>query len=273
MVSGFVHSTLRAGTTVEVAAPRGTFVLAEGSEPVVLISAGIGATPVLAMLHVLADAGSQRDIWWLHGARNSAEHPFAAEVRALLTRLPNARTEICYSAPLSTDVPGRDYDHPGHLTAEFLQGLGLPGDGHAYICGPQKFMDDIRSALQTIGFSAAHISTEVFGAGPAITPGIAAAAAVAAHQPVGPPGTGPDITFARSGLTAPWRDDVGSLLEFAEACDVPTRWSCRTGICHTCESGLLSGRVSYEPAPIDLPAEGNVLICCATPRDDLVIDL
>ena len=81
------------------------------------------------------------------------------------------------------------------------------------------------------------------------------------------------MTFTRSGLTVPWRDDATSLLEFAEACDIPTRWSCRTGICHTCEVGLLAGSVAYDPPPIDLPADGNVLICCSTPVADLTIDL
>ena len=134
-------------------------------------------------------------------------------------------------------------------------------------------MDDIRSALEHLGLPPGQIRTEIFGAGPAITPGIAAGPVIAPHPPVGEPGTGPAITFARSGITASWREDSASLLEFAEACDVPTRWSCRTGICHTCEAGLLSGSVGYDPEPIDLPADGNVLVCCATPREDIVIDL
>jgi len=71
----------------------------------------------------------------------------------------------------------------------------------------------------------------------------------------------------------PWRDDVANLLELAEACDVPTRWSCRTGICHSCEAGLLGGAVSYDPQPVDPPADGNVLVCCAVPSDDVVVDL
>jgi ferredoxin-NADP reductase len=273
VVSGFVHSTVQAGAIVDVAAPRGGFVLRDGVTPVMLISAGIGATPVLAMLYALADGGSGREICWLHGARNSAEHPFAAEVRDLLARLPHARAEICYSAPLPTDQAGRDYTRAGRLTAEVLQRLPIATDAQAYICGPQRFMDDIRAALENLGVAPGKIFTEVFGAGAAITPGIAAGPVVPPHQPPGEPGRGPEITFARSGLTARWAGDTGSLLEFAEACDVPTRWSCRTGICHTCESGLLAGSVGYDPPPIDPPADGNVLICCATPREDLVLDL
>jgi ferredoxin-NADP reductase/MOSC domain-containing protein YiiM len=272
-VSGFIHANLRSGATVEVAAPRGNFVLKDGTNPVLLISAGIGATPVLAMLHALAASGSSREIWWLFGARNSAEQPFGAEVLSLLARLPNGRAEVCYSAPLPADLSGGPHLHRGRLDAAVLEQLALPKDGSAYVCGPQAFMDDIRSALEHLGLAPAQIRTEVFGAGPAITPGIAATRAARPHPPAGDPGTGPAITFARSGLTAAWRDDATSLLEFAEACDVPTRWSCRTGICHTCEVGLLAGAVAYDPAPIDLPADGNVLVCCATPRGDVVIDL
>jgi len=273
VVSHFMHTRLRVGATLDVAAPRGRFTLATGDDPVLLLSAGIGATPVLAMLHALVGAGSEREVWWLHGARNSREHPFAAEVAALLARLPHARVEICYSAPLPGDVPGRDYQHAGRLTGDLLAALPIPRGARAYICGPAAFMDDVRAALVGLGLDRARVLTEVFGAGAAITPGIAGGPLVPVHQPRGRPGTGPDVTFARSGLTVPWRDDVGSLLELAEACDVPSRWSCRTGICHTCEAGLLAGTVSYDPPLIDPPADGNVLVCSAQPLEEVVVDL
>jgi len=273
VVSSYVHTHLRVGTVLDLAAPRGSFILEAGKDPVLLVSAGIGATPVLAMLHALADAASTREVWWLHGARHSAEHPFAAEVRSLLNHLPHARSDICYSAPLSTDQIGRDYTHHGRLDGELLRQLAIPSDAHAYICGPQVFMDDVRSALVTLDLDPAKVATEVFGAHTSSTPGIAAAPIIPPHPPAGDPGPGPDVTFARSGLTVPWRTDVTSVLELAEVCDVPTRWSCRTGICHTCETGLLAGTVTYDPSPIDQPADGNVLVCCAAPSADLVIDL
>jgi ferredoxin len=134
-------------------------------------------------------------------------------------------------------------------------------------------MAEMQRALADLGADPSNIHTEIFGSGPASTPGIAAAPAKPPHAPAGEPGTGPEITFARSGLTIPWRDDFASLLEFAEACDVPTRWSCRTGVCHTCEVGLVAGSVSYDPEPVDPAAEGAVLICCAMPQAEVVIDL
>ena len=271
--SQFIHTRVRAGDQLEAAAPRGTFTLRPGQPPVLLISAGVGATPVLAMLHALAAAKSTRDIWWLHSARRRADEPFAAESRALLAALPSAHRHICYSSPGPDDVPGRDYDTAGRLSAPVLAALDLPRDADAYLCGPAAFMADISAALAAGGIDAAHIHTEVFGAGPALTPGIAAVAARRPHPPAGQPGSGPLVAFARSDLSAHWDPGYASLLEFAEACDVPVRWSCRVGVCHTCETTLISGKVRYAPAPVDAPADGDLLICCSQPTEDLVLDL
>src|SRR6185369_4165849 len=93
------------------------------------------------------------------------------------------------------------------------------------------------------------------------------------HPPAGPSGSGPTIEFARSNLAVRWSGDYASLLELAEACDVPVRWSCRTGVCHSCETRLVSGKVAYDPDPVEPPADGSVLICCAQPAEDLILDL
>ena len=271
--SQFIYSRVRAGDVLEAAAPRGTFTLRPGQEPVLLISAGVGATPVLAMLHDLADAKSARDIWWLHGARNRAEEPFAAESRSLLTALASGHRHICYSHPGPDDVLGRDYQTTGRLSPAVLADLNLPRSADAYICGPAGFMADVSAALVGLGVDGSRVHTEIFGAAPSETPGIAAAATRPPHPPAGEPGTGPAIAFARSGLTVPWDPGYASLLELAEACDVPVRWSCRTGVCHTCETGVLSGKVSYAPEPVDDPADGDILICFSQPSGDLALDL
>ena len=134
-------------------------------------------------------------------------------------------------------------------------------------------MADMSAALAAGGIQAGRIRTEIFGPDPAITPGIAPTAARRPHQPAGEQGGGPLVAFARSDLSVRWSPGYASLLEFAEACDVPVRWSCRTGVCHTCETAVMSGTVSYSPDPVDDPADGDVLICCSQPRDDLVLDL
>jgi ferredoxin-NADP reductase/MOSC domain-containing protein YiiM/ferredoxin len=267
--STYIHSRLRAGSEIEVAAPRGTFTLAAATTPVLLISGGVGATPVLAMLHALAAERSQRRVWWLQAAHNGAVRPFAAESAALLARLPAARSLVCLSRP----EPGDDYDSAGRLSAELLRGLDLPPDAEAYVCGPPAFLTDVTAALTAAAVPASRVRIEVFGAQAALTPGIAATPTRQPHPPSGPPGAGPEVSFARSDLAIAWQDGYGSLLDLAEACDVPVRWSCRTGVCHNCESGLLSGEVRYDPEPVDPPADGNVLICSARPRGPVVLDL
>ncbi|WP_433222083.1 MOSC domain-containing protein [Dactylosporangium sp. CS-047395] len=256
--SGFLTTALRPGAELDAAAPRGEFVLEDGTTPVLLLSAGIGLTPVLAMLHHLAARRSARPVWWIHGARTPAEHPLAAEARALLAELPDAHEHVFYSA--ST----------GRLTAARLAELRLPADATAYICGPDAFMADMRTALAAAGVRT--IRTELFAAHAAVNPGLTHVPSRPPHTPEGPPGSGPVVTFARSGVAAPI-PDAGSILDLADACDVPTRWSCRTGVCHTCVTPVLSGGVRYSPQPLEEPAVGTVLICCARPQADLVLDM
>jgi ferredoxin-NADP reductase/MOSC domain-containing protein YiiM len=271
--SAYLHDHLRTGDQLEIAAPRGTFILDRTDAPILLLSAGIGVTPVLAMLHALATDHAERAIWWLHGARSGHEDSFAAEARALLGSLANVHSHVCYSSPGADDREGRDFDSAGRVTASLLAELAPPPDAEAYLCGPATFMGDISAALAAIGLDASRIHTEPFGPAPASTPGIAATPARAPHPPAGRPGDGPTIEFARSDLAVPWSGDYGSLLELAEACDVPVRWSCRTGVCHTCETTLIAGNLDYNPDPVEPPADGSALICCSQPHDDVVLDL
>ena len=271
--STYLHTRLVVGDQLEIAAPRGVFILDRTEAPVLLITAGIGATPALAMLHALAEEHSEREIWWLHGARSSRDHAFAAEARALLASLPNVHAHVCYSRPGPDDLAGRDFDNAGRVTASLLVELAPPRDAEAYLCGPMPFMDEISAGLAAMGIDASRIHTEPFGPAPGLTPGIAAAPARTPHPPAGQPGNGPTIEFARSNLAIPWSSDYGSLLELAEACDVPVRWSCRTGVCHSCETTLIAGTLDYSPDPVEPPADGSALICCSQPRDDVVLDL
>ena len=247
--SGYLHTRLAVGDQLDIAAPRGTFILDQTNAPVLLISAGIGATPVLAMLQALAQQHSDREIWWLHGARNRREHSFAAEARGLLATLSNAHTHVYYSRPDPDDVEGRDFDSPGRLTGSLLAELDPPRDAEAYLCGPTSFMDEISASLAALGIDASRIHSEPFGPAPGVTPGIAATPARAPHPPAGKPADGATIEFARSNLAIPWSDDYTSLLELAEACDVPVRWSCRTGVCHTCETTADRRQSRLQPRP------------------------
>jgi ferredoxin-NADP reductase len=270
----YLYDHVRVGDALDVSSPRGSFILRPGERPVVLLSAGIGATPVLAMLHTLAAARSTRRVWWLHGARDRQHDPFAAEVRGLMDALPHGRSCVCYSRPGSGDKMGEDFDVAGHLSRSVFDQIAVPGEADVYLCGPTRFMAEMKEALAAVGVAAERIHVELFNGSEPITPGVVGAATRAPHLPADDADTGPLVSFARSGIAAHWKASAyQSILELAEACDVPVRWSCRTGVCHTCEGGLVSGEVAYGPEPLDQPADGNVLVCCSRPVRDVVVDL
>ncbi len=276
VVGTWLREHIRVGDTLDASSPRGSFILDSGERPVVLLSAGIGATPVLAMLHALAAAHSTRPVLWLHAARDGEHHPFAAEVRRLMLRLPEGRSYVCYSRPGSGDKLGEDFDVTGHFSRAVFGQAGVPKDADVYLCGPTGFMADMKANLAASGVAPERIHIEIFNGSEPMTPGVVGAATRIPHLPKddADADTGPLVSFARSGIAAHWKASAyQSILELAEACDVPVRWACRTGVCHSCESGLVSGAVAYGPEPLDQPAGGNLLVCCSQPIRDVVIDL
>jgi len=270
--SSYLCTQVRAGDVLDVSAPRGVFTLRPGDNPVVLLSAGVGATPVLSMLHALAAEASERQVWWIHGARNRSDHPFAQESRLLVKQLSHGRSYIVYSRPTAADQLPVDFDASGHVDVALLEKIGVPRNSGFYLCGPPSFLQAMREGLQKWGVAAQNVHMEIFGAMDAITPGVTQVIHTP-HPLQGPPGPGPSVSFARSGVTVPWGPKFASLLELAEACDVPVRWSCRTGVCHTCMTGLIGGSITYNPEPLERPSSGNVLVCCAQPSVDVVVDL
>jgi ferredoxin-NADP reductase/MOSC domain-containing protein YiiM len=269
-VSQWLHSNIHLGSIIEAAAPRGDFHLEAESGPVVLISAGIGATPVLAMVHALAAAKDGRQLWWLHTTHSAESHAFATEVTTLIRSLPDARQYVFYTSADGVD----DFVVRARLDHESISALGLPTDAAVYLCGPPQFMTAMREALVAVGINPARIHTELFGALPPINPGVVASSpATRPHPPTTTAGSGPRITFARSGLTVNWSPAYRSILEFSEACDIPTRYSCRSGVCHTCLTPVIDGTTTYNQPPLEEPAAGTVLICTAIPETDLILDL
>ncbi|MBR0937440.1 MOSC and FAD-binding oxidoreductase domain-containing protein [Bradyrhizobium jicamae] len=270
----YLHHHVQVGDIIDVSSPRGNFFLQSGDRPVVLMSAGIGATPVLAMLHALAEAGATSRILWLHAARDSRHHPFAAEVRRLMRGLSRGRSHVCYSRPGMSDRIGEDFDASGHLSRSVFDEVGMPREADVYLCGPTRFMADMKQALAAYGVAPERVHLELFNGGESRTPGVVGAVIRAPHPLAEDAGAGPLVSFARSGVAAHWDASAyQSILELAEACDVPVRWACRSGVCHSCESGLISGAIAYGPTPLDMPADGNLLICCSRPAGDVVIDL
>ena len=270
--SSFLCNRAREGDLLDVSAPRGSFTLRPSQNPVVLLSAGVGATPVLSMLHALAAEKSQREIWWIYGARNRVDHPFAEESRSLLRQLSRGRGYIVYSRPAAIDQVGADFDAPGHIDTALLERIGVSRNSDFYLCGPSSFLQNMGDGLRNWGVLAGNVHAEIFGSLEAITPGMAPVDHTP-HLPRGPPGSGPPVSFARSGITTAWDPQFGSLLELAEACDVPVRWSCRIGVCHTCMTGLIDGSLTYNPEPLERPAPGNGLLCCSRPNAGVTLDL
>jgi ferredoxin-NADP reductase/MOSC domain-containing protein YiiM/ferredoxin len=270
LVSEYLHEHLLAGDELEVSAPRGTFTLIPGNSPIALISAGIGVTPLLAMLHTLSAEGlaKPREVWWIHGARDGNHFSFRREVERLLKSIQNSRKFFIFSRPSEKDKLGADYDAIGHISGPMIQQLNVPTDSEFYLCGPAGFLHDLSSELTSWGIKPSRIHIETFGGEKFVAP---------MKSEVDSKMTGSEesfrVSFTRSNVIVPWQSRYNSLLELAEAHDIPVRWSCRVGVCHTCESGIIDGRLKYSPEPLEPPAEGRALICCSVPLSDVELDL
>src|SRR6266849_5930187 len=201
----YLREHVQVGDALDVSSPRGSFILQSGERPVVLLSAGIGATPVLAMLYALAAAHSTRQVLWLHAARDGQHHPLAAEVRRLMGALTHGRSYVCYSRPGSRDKMGKDFDATGHLSRSAFDEVGVPQEADVYLCGPTRFMADMKEALGTLGVAPERIHVEIFNGSESMTPGVVGAAKRAPHPPNDDANTGPLVSFARTGIAAHWK--------------------------------------------------------------------
>jgi ferredoxin-NADP reductase/DMSO/TMAO reductase YedYZ heme-binding membrane subunit len=264
-VSEHLHAAVTAGDKLELTGPAGRFVIGETSEhPLVLISAGIGVTPVLAMLESSADRRRERPVWWIHGARSGAEHAFRSETQGHLARLRHGHSHVRYSRPQPRDRLGRDYDAAGRLSGSEILALGVPVDAEFRLCGPAQFVAEVTADLLANGARRERILSESFGG-------------ARAPRPTAPPtcpaaGDGPAIEFSRSGVTTVWDSDFTSLLEVAEAHHVPVASACRIGACHGCRAAVLTGSVRHDPEPVEPPPSGSALLCCAVPETDVVLE-
>jgi hypothetical protein len=163
LASRHLHDRLEVGGVLAARAPAGDFVLACARCPVVLVSAGVGVTPMLAMLHALAQSEREQPVWWVHGARDGAHHALAGEVRRLTEAHPEVRTRVAYSRPGPEDAPGRDYDVAGRVDADLVADFVGAADAHYYLCGPAAFMATVQAGLEERGVPADRIHTESFG--------------------------------------------------------------------------------------------------------------
>ncbi len=265
----YMHERVHDGDILEISAPRGTFTLSEGKGPLVLLSAGVGVTPLLSMLHQVVRRDPDRELWWIHSCRNGDYQAFREEIEILGMQLPAFHRVIIYSSPNESEHRGIDYDIKGHLDLQELQALQLPIQSECYVCGPPGYIQNITDALKIVGIQGNKIRSELFGS----SAESAARGGKVPHLPTENTGQGPLVTFSKSKISFRWHPRFGSLLEAAEACDVPVQWSCRMGVCHRCETGMIDGQITYSPDPLDPPAGGNVLLCCSVPAGSVDLDL
>ena len=267
--SNYFHDQVEPGSELIVRAPRGDFWLdPQVDTPVVLLSGGVGLTPMISMLNSIAAQNAGRTVWFIHGVRHGGEHAMAGHVRRMAATHENVQVHIRYSRPRAQDVAGRDYDGEGHIDLALLKTLLPPAPYEFYLCGPPPFMKSLFLGLLDWGIPERRIHYEFFGPATALQEATRPAAGIVAA------GTAkPQVTFARSGVTAPWDDSMESILELAESQGLHPAFSCRSGICHTCMSRLQEGEVEYTTEPADMPDPGSVLICCSRPRTGVVIDI
>jgi ferredoxin-NADP reductase len=284
--SCFLHDRVAIGNLVEIAPPRGEFVLARDTQrPVILASGGVGLTPLVSMLHALTSE-SEREVHFLHACDDGEVHALRREVDALIASRPGLTARYCYRAPSPADAAAGLHHADGLMTKALLRSWLPLGDYDVYLCGPPPFMANVYSAFRELGVRKDRIRYEFFGPATVLE-------AVAEDAPAAPPaeplpladkpvatietneaGAGLQISFARSQRSAAWDGASDTnLLAFAERLGLDPPFSCRAGICSTCRTNLLQGEVDYVEEPLDPPGSGEVLLCCARPRGPLVLDL
>ena len=270
--SSFFCDVVKEGDILDVKAPAGHFHLdIEKEKPAVLISGGVGITPMIAMAHALIEAGSTRECWFFFGARNSDEHMLRAETLALAQKYPNLKLHVCYSRPGPKDVLGRDYQHEGRVTVELMKSL-LPSQNYNfYLCGPGPFMESITSDLYDWGVPDGQIHFEAFGPASVKRKAKADTGHTLAPLPAATAVTF-EVAFAKAGKKAHWSPDFTSVLDAADACGVRIDAGCRAGTCGSCLGAIKSGQVEYLSAPGAEPEPGSCLACICRPKGALVID-
>ena len=264
LASNYFHDSLNENDIVDVKAPSGNFYInMDAKTPVVLLSGGVGITPVLSMLNALVEIESQREIWFFLGVRNRKEHVMKEHLESVAKENPNVNLKICYSRPDESDKRDEDYHVEGRVTVDTLKSFLASNNYDFYMCAPPPMIKDLRENLAEWGVPKANVHFEAFGA-----------ATVKKIKPDSDKDTATkiDIRFAKSGKTLPWDPNLTSLLEFAEKNGIPLDSGCRAGNCGTCLTAITNGEVTYLVDPGSPPEAGSCLTCISIPKSDLTLD-
>lgn len=272
--SNYLHDSIGVGDVLTADGPRGDFVLDEASDrPVVLLSGGVGLTPMVAMLHRLA-RHSDRRVLFLHACDNGDVHALRDEVLQLIAQRPGLSTHFCYRQPSEADRAKGGFDSEGFVTRDILQSLLCLDDYEFYLCGPPPFMQVMYQTLRGLGVEKPRIAYEFFGPATVLDP--EASPVQPTPKPVRPAtgdGNAPNVTFRKSGIAAAWNPKAQSLLVFAEELGLTPEFSCRAGVCGSCKAHIIEGDVAYFEDPLDELASDEVLLCCSRPTTEIVLDL
>jgi hypothetical protein len=264
--SNYFHDFVHAGSELKVKAPRGDFFLnTEADTPVVLLSGGVGQTPMISMLNSIVQSDSQRETWFIHGALNSKVHAFGNHVRKLTVKRSQLHSHFVYSDPLSEDIQGEDFDSTGYLSMSLLERLFGHNEFEFYVCGPPAFMKIIYNGLLDWGVPDSRIHYEFFGPASVLKEGNESVQSQVENQGA------IEVMFAGSGVKATWDPSFSSLLDFAEAQGVNPAFGCRSGMCHSCLCKIIKGEIEYNDGPQALSEPDDILICCSKPRTNVVI--
>ncbi|KSV63454.1 FAD-binding oxidoreductase [Sinorhizobium sp. Sb3] len=273
--SCWLHDQIEPGALVEIDPPRGAFKLdSASSRPVVLLSGGVGLTPTVSMLDVLARE-SDRRVWFIHACDSAAVHALRAEVEDLAALRTGITLHFCYRQAASSDLEAPLCHSTGFLTRATLQGLLPLDDYDIYMCGPPPFMRALYSILIDLGVRKERIAYEFFGPASLLSETGQTTARRAVTRTAEPTtgGDGLHVVLQKSGQSLTWDSGSESILAFLEAEGIEPEFSCRAGVCGTCEQGLVSGEVDYFEEPLDEVPADRVLLCCTRPKSSIVLDL
>ena len=275
VASNFMHDHILEGSVIPCKPPKGKFYLeVNNSIPAVLISNGVGITPMISMAKACAKENPERHIWFIHGARNGEYHAFREQMNAIEASYPKLQLHYRYSRP-NADDEGR-YHSQGYADKQLLADTIIPeikqthngsSDAEYFLCGSPAFMDSLRTGLSELDVPEDRVYFESFGGG--MTKGKSEATATTEGSV-----ESAEVVFAESNKTVTWTPADGTLLEFAEANGLNPDYSCRQGVCQTCTCQIQSGEVEYLEEPASEPDEGSVLICVSRPKTGkIVLDL
>ena len=265
--SSHFHDRVKVGDVLKVRAPSGHFFIdPDPAVPAVLIAGGIGITPMMSMLSWCQAKQPGRTVHLYYGLRNGGDHAFKGQLEQFARENPRVKLNIVYSRPASTDRPGDDFQHTGHVDLALLQRTLPHGRHQFYICGPAAMMDTLVPSLAEWGAPDQDIHFEAFGPASVRKSSVTTPPASVAGA------TGVNVRFNRSGRELAWSGQDSNLLDFAERHGLTVDSGCRSGGCGSCETRLVSGSVVYDRRPDHDISPGCCLLCVGRPESPLVLE-